>query len=223
MASAEDLTALLPVTWNLCERSPSLDGALSVHSGRKSENDGAVVSSWFLWVMRQGQANEYIGAVKRAEEDARGATFVEVAGRGEDVERLGVLLAEALLALEEADLERVGRSVVLARELDRVDRALRRVRVDERVLGPRGEGLPLGLGVDALERLGDLVLELLHLAQLDLALVVVGLAGGLDLAGDALLKLGLLLLETDHGRLEVVWVKGADTPSAPHHEGGDAC
>lgn len=48
LASADDLTALLPVTWNLCERSLSLAGALSVHSGRKREKAGGVVSSWLL-------------------------------------------------------------------------------------------------------------------------------------------------------------------------------
>lgn len=141
--------------------------------------------------------------------DVRGAALVEVARRSEDVKRLGVLLAEALLALEVADLERVGRGVVLTRELDRADRALRCVRVDERVLGARGEELPLGARVDALERLGDLLLELLDFAELNLALLVVDLASRLNVLGDVLLKGGLLLLEADDGGLKVVCEGGA--------------
>ena len=61
-----------------------------------------------------------------------GATFVKVTRGSEDVVRFGVLLGEALLALEVTLAERLSRSVVHSRESDGGDRARRSVGVDER-------------------------------------------------------------------------------------------
>lgn len=78
------------------------------------------------------------------------------------------------------------------------------MRVDERVLRARGVEVPLGARVDALEGLGDLALEVLDAAHVLVALLVVALAGVLDVASDALLEARLLLLEADDRGLEFV-------------------
>lgn len=64
--------------------------------------------------------------------------------------------------------------------------------------------LPFGLGVDALKGRSDSGLNLGELINVSLASILVELASGLDLLGDVLLELSLLLLEADQSSLEIV-------------------
>lgn len=132
--------------------------------------------------------------------------LVQVAGGGEDVEALRVALGEALLAVEHARVDRDDRRVVLARVVDVLRVAKRRLRV-EQVVGPGGEGDPLGVGLDRLHLDAHQLPRLLdlrrHAAMVSACSwsddspagpVVERLPGGLERADDALLEVRRVLL-----------------------------
>ncbi len=128
---------------------------------------------------------------------------MEVAGGGEDVERLLVGLCEALLALEDALVDGDDRGVVLARVVDGLGVAERGVGVEE-VVGACGEGDPLRVGLEGAHLDAEAEPGVLDLGRHASGPLVEGLPGGLDGANDALLKVGRVLLHDDDRLLQRV-------------------
>jgi hypothetical protein len=218
--SNELFTARLPSTWN-CPFPKNVSAKQNKH--RKKQTDLVALGRLLRWggeaalgqeegevrgvgvggvaeEERQGQEAEE----EKNKEDAPRLANVEVTRRRKRIPVLNILLREALLAFEMTLLEGLGRGVVKTREGNRVDGTKRRVRVDEGVLLAGSKVLPLGVGLDTLERGSDPLVKRLDLLKLSDAGLLVDLDGGLDLASDTLLESGLLLLEADEGELEVV-------------------
>ena len=133
----------------------------------------------------------------------RRSVFVEVTGRGEDVERLLVSLGEALLALEDTLVNGNDRGVLLTGVVDRLGVSERSVRV-KKVVRASSEGDPLRVGLEAAHLNTEAEPSVLDLSRHPAAPLVEGLPSALNAANDTLLKVGRVLLHDDDALLEGV-------------------
>jgi hypothetical protein len=135
-----------------------------------------------------------------------GATvFVQVTGRGEDVEALLVRLGESLLSLEDSLVNGNDRGVILSGVVDGLWVSQRRIGVQE-VVASSSKCNPLGIWLQASHLDSQSEPSLLDLSRHSAAPLVERLPSTLDASDNAFFKVSTVLLHDDNALLESIFL-----------------